>query len=79
MRVARPPRPRGPSPPYVLEIKTLLVTLVANSFSDYVSCILILFIVSFAVQKLVSLIGSHLFIFVFITIALGDWPKKMLV
>ena len=35
--------------------------------------------VSFAVQKLVSLIRSHLFIFVFISIALGDWPKKTLV
>ena len=32
--------------------------------------------VSFAVQKLVSLIRSHLFIFVFISVALGDWPKK---
>ena len=35
--------------------------------------------VSFAVQKLVSLIRSHLFIFVFISIALGDCPKKTLV
>ena len=38
-----------------------------------------LFMVSFAVQKLVRLIRSHLFIFVFISIALGDWPKKTLV
>ena len=30
-------------------------------------------VISFAVQKLVSLIRSHLFIFVFISIALGDW------
>ena len=37
------------------------------------------FMVSFAVQKLVNLIRSHLFIFVFISIALGDWPKKTLV
>ena len=35
--------------------------------------------VSFAVQKLVSLIRSNLFIFVFISIALGYWPKKTLV
>ena len=35
--------------------------------------------VSFAVQKLISLIRSHLFIFAFISIALGDWPKKTLV
>ena len=32
--------------------------------------------VSFAVQKLVSLISSHWFIFAFISAALGDWPKK---
>ena len=30
-------------------------------------------------QKLVSLIRSHLFIFAFISIALGDWRKKTLV
>ena len=38
-----------------------------------------LFMLSFAIQKLVSLIRSHLFIFVFIYIALGDWPKKTLI
>ena len=35
--------------------------------------------VSFAVQKLVSLIRPHLFIFAFISIVLGDWPKKTVV
>ena len=37
--------------------------------------------VFFAVQKLVNLIRSHLFIFAFITIALalGDWPEKTVV
>ena len=35
-----------------------------------------LFMVSFAVQKLVSLIRSHWFIFAFISVALGYWPKK---
>ena len=35
--------------------------------------------VSFAVLKLVSLIKSHLFLFAFISIALGDRPKKTLV
>ena len=39
----------------------------------------ILFMVSFSVWKLIGLIGFHLFIFVFISIALGDWPKKTLV
>ena len=39
----------------------------------------VLFMVPFAVQKFLSLISSHLYIFVFISIALGDWPKKTLV
>ena len=37
------------------------------------------FMVSFAVQKLISLIRSYLFRFGFISFALGDWPKKTLV
>ena len=57
---------------YILEIKPLLVTLFANIFSHSVGCLFALFMISFAVQKLVSLIRSHLFIFVFISIALGD-------
>ena len=32
--------------------------------------------ISFAVQKLLSLISSHLFVFVFISIILGDRSKK---
>ena len=35
--------------------------------------------VSFTVQKLVSLIRSHWFNFVFISIVLGDWPMKTFV
>ena len=35
-------------------------------------CDFILLMVSFAVQKIVSLIRSHLFIFAFISIAWGD-------
>ena len=58
---------------YILEIKPLLVTSFANIFSHSIGCLFVcLFMVSFAVQKLVSLIRSHLFIFVFISIALGD-------
>ena len=38
-----------------------------------------LLIVSFAVQKLLSLSRGHLFIFVFISIILGDELKKILV
>ena len=46
----------------------LLVELFANIFSHSVGCLLVLFMVSFAVQKLLSLIGFHLFMFVFIFI-----------
>ena len=42
---------------------SLLVTSFANIFSQSVGCFFILFIVSFAVQKLLS--RSYLFIFVF--------------
>jgi len=40
-------------------------------FSHSEGCLFTLFIASFAVQKLLSLISSHLFIFVFISITLG--------
>ena len=35
--------------------------------------------ISFAVQKLVFAIRSHWFIFSFISVALGDWPKNTFV
>ena len=57
---------------YVLEIKPLLVASFANIFSQSVLCLFILFMVSFAAQKLVSLIRFHLFISAFISPALGD-------
>ena len=38
----------------------------------------ILFIVSFAVQKLLTFIGSHLFIFVFISINLGSGSERIM-
>ena len=40
-------------------------------------CPFILFIASFAMQKLLSLISSHLFIFAFISITLGDESKNV--
>ena len=43
------------------------------------SLVVFLFMVSFTVQKLLSLIRSHLFIFAFVSIALENWPKKTLV
>uniref|UniRef100_A0A8D1D3G2 Uncharacterized protein n=1 Tax=Sus scrofa TaxID=9823 RepID=A0A8D1D3G2_PIG len=57
---------------YILEIKPLSVALFETIFSHSVSCPFGFFMVSFAVQKLVSLIRSHWFIFVFVSIALGD-------
>ena len=57
----------------ILEINSLSVILFANIFFQSIGCcIFILFMVSFVVQKLLSLIKSHLYIFAFIFIALGD-------
>ena len=52
----------------ILEIKPLSVGSFANIFSQSEGFLLILFMVSLAVQKLVSLIRSHLLIFAFISI-----------
>ena len=57
---------------YILEIRSMSVASFANIFSHSVSCLFILFMVSFAVQKLVHLIRSHLFIFVFYFYCLGS-------
>ena len=61
---------------YILEINPLSVTSFANIFFQSVGYLLVLFIVSFAVQKLLSLSRSHLFIF--ISIILGDGSKEIL-
>ena len=63
---------------YILEINPLSVALFAIIFSCFEGCLFILFMVSFAVQKFLSLIQSHLFIFVFISITLGGGSKKSL-
>ena len=62
----------------VLETNPLSVTSFANIFSQSVNCLLVLFIASFAMQNIFSLGRSHLFIFAFISIILGDGLKKML-
>ena len=62
---------------YILEINPLSVASFANIFSHSVGCLFILFMVCFAVQKLLSFIRSHLFIFVFIFITLGGGSKKI--
>ena len=49
----------------ILEIKSLSVASFETLFSHSVSCLFVFFLVFFAVQKLVSLIRSHWFIFAF--------------
>ena len=63
---------------YILEINPLSVASFAIIFSHSEGCLFILFIVSFAVQRLLSLIRNHLFIFVFISITLGAESKRIL-
>ena len=63
---------------YILEINPLSVASFAIIFSHSESCLFILFIVSFAMQKILHLIRPHLFIFVFIFINLGDESKRIL-
>ena len=48
---------------YILEINPLSVASFANIFSHSVGCLFMLLMVSFTVQKLLSLFRSHLFIF----------------
>ena len=56
---------------YILEINPLSVVSFAIVFSHSEGCLFTLLIVSFAVQKLLSLIRPHLFTFVFISVTLG--------
>ena len=60
----------------IFNIKPQSVMLFTNIFSSSVGCLIVLFIVSFAVQKLLILIKTHLFIFPFISFALGDRLKN---
>ena len=57
---------------YILEIKPLSIISFANIFSQCKDCLCILFMVSLVVQKLLSLVRSHFFIFTFISIAFRD-------
>ena len=61
---------------YIVEINPLSIVLFAIIFSHSKGCLLILFIVSFALQKLLSLSRSYLF--TFISISLGGGSKSML-
>ena len=55
----------------ILEINPLSFISVAIIFSHSVGCLFSLLSVYFAVQKFLSLIRSHLFTFIFISITLG--------
>ena len=56
---------------YILQINSLSVVSFAIIFSHSEGCLFTLLIVSFVVEKLLSLVRSHLSIFVFISITLG--------
>ena len=56
---------------YIFEINSLSLASFAIIFSHSEGCLFTLLILFFVVQKLLSLIRSHLFIFAFISIALG--------
>uniref|UniRef100_A0A8D1BPE3 Uncharacterized protein n=1 Tax=Sus scrofa TaxID=9823 RepID=A0A8D1BPE3_PIG len=62
----------------MLEMNPLSVDSLAKIFSHSVGCLFVLFRVSFAVQKLLSSIRSHLFSFVFIVSTLRGGSEKML-
>ena len=63
---------------YILDINSLSLISLENIFSHSVGCLFVLSMISFAVQKLLSLIRPHLFIFTFISFALGDKSEKVL-
>ena len=63
---------------YILEIRLLSEVSLANMFSHTVGSLLILMLLSLALQKLFILMRSHLFILSFISLALGDMSVRML-
>ena len=56
----------------ILEVNPFLVASFTNISFHSVGCLFIFLMISFAVQKLLSLIRSHLFIFLFISMTVGD-------
>ena len=63
---------------YILDINLYSLYHLQMFFSHSVGCCSVLTMVSFAVQKLFSLIRPHLFIITFIYFALGNRSKKTL-
>ena len=62
---------------YILEMKPLSMALFETIFSHCESCLCVFLLVSFAVQKLVSLTRSHWFIFALLYVALGEGPVNI--
>ena len=62
----------------ILDVNPLSEVSFANIFSHLLSCLFILFVLSFPVQMLFSLMQEHLFIFAFFPLAWGDRSKKIL-
>ena len=63
---------------YILEINPLSVVSFVVIFSHSDGCLFTLLSISFAVQKLLSLIRSHLFTFVFVSVTLGGRSFRIL-
>ena len=63
---------------YILEINPLSVVSFAVIFSHSKGCLFTLLIVSFAVQRLLSLIKSHLFTFVYMSVTPGGGSERIL-
>ena len=63
---------------HILEINSLSVVSFATVSSHSEGCLFTLLVVSFAVQKLLSLIRSRLFTFVFISVTLGGGSQRIL-
>ena len=61
---------------YILDINPLLIISFVNIFSHSVGYLLLLSVISFAMQKFLSLIRPHLFIFAFSPFALGKRSRK---
>ena len=56
---------------YILHINILSSMWFANTFSHFIGCLFISWMVSFSVQKVFSLFQSHLFIFAFVAFTFG--------
>ena len=62
---------------FILNINPLSVTSFTNILSHSRGCLFVLLMVSFVIQKLLSLIRSHLLIFAFISFALRKLSNKI--